>query len=294
MKRPCDICPVKGKFGDIDQTCSISDQTDHLPLTCVGEWALDKHKRLRKYVDITWPIRKKFVNGLGGATYIELFSGPGKSRLKNSTEVIDGSALCAGLKAVDTAYPFTCLYLGDKKRDFLDAAKSRLAKHEIESKAYEGSAENTISRIVNDLNPHGLHFAFLDPYNLAAMPFSIIEELSKLKRIDILIHVSINDLQRNLRLYMSSTDTPLDKFAPGWRSNISENVPEREIRQQILQYWLSKIRSLGLETQDETIEKVTGRKNQPLYFLVFAAREKLANDFWDKIRKIDPQKGFDF
>jgi hypothetical protein len=29
-----------------------------------------------------------------------------------------------------------------------------------------GKAEETVDRVVNRLNPYGLHFAFLDPYNL--------------------------------------------------------------------------------------------------------------------------------
>ena len=34
---------------------------DGLPLDEVGAWAKDKHDRLRKYVDITRSVRKKFV-----------------------------------------------------------------------------------------------------------------------------------------------------------------------------------------------------------------------------------------
>ena len=64
-----------------------------------------------------------------------------------------------------------------------------------------GSAEDTVVRIVKKLNPYGLHFAFLDPFNLEDLPFSVIKALSGLKRIDLLIHVSAQDLQRNLHSY---------------------------------------------------------------------------------------------
>ena len=47
------------------------------------------------------------------------------------------------------------------------------------------------------INPYGLHLAFLDPFNLAQLPFSIIERMLRVKRMDMIIHVSVQDLQRN-------------------------------------------------------------------------------------------------
>jgi hypothetical protein len=51
---------------------------------------------------------------------------------------------------------------------------------------------------VSAINPRGLHLAFLDPFNLAQLPFSIIEKMLKVQRMDMIIHVSLQDLQRNL------------------------------------------------------------------------------------------------
>jgi len=55
---------------------------------------------------------------------------------------------------------------------------------------------------VSSLNTYGLHFALLDPHNLGALSFSIIEQLAKLKYVDILVHVSVSDLQRNVDLFV--------------------------------------------------------------------------------------------
>ena len=84
-----------------------------------------------------------------------------------------------------------------------------------------GPAEDTAARIVARLNKYGLHFAFLDPFNLDDLPFSVIEAFSRLKRIDMLIHVSAQDLQRNLDAYSMSENGPLDHFAPGWRNVVN-------------------------------------------------------------------------
>jgi hypothetical protein len=48
------------------------------------------------------------------------------------------------------------------------------------------------------INLYGLHLAFIDPFNLAQLPFSIIERMLRVQRMDMIIHVSLQDLQRNL------------------------------------------------------------------------------------------------
>ena len=73
---------------------------DNLIASEVGRWAKDKHRILAKYVDISHQARKKYIttndprDGFrGGATYIDLFCGPGRSKIKKSDEWIDGSAV---------------------------------------------------------------------------------------------------------------------------------------------------------------------------------------------------------
>jgi three-Cys-motif partner protein len=155
--------------------------------------------------------------------------------------------------------------------------------------AYVGAAEETAKRVVERLNRYGLHFVFLDPFNLQALPFSVIEAFSKLKRVDMLIHVSAQDLQRNLRSYLRPGDSRLDVFAPGWRSAIDLNQSQRAIRAAVLVYWASKISLLGLPPAEHA-ELVSGpTKNQRLYWLVFVGRHELATRFWDKIRSVTGQ-----
>ena len=68
---------------------------DGHPLDEVGPWAREKHERLRKYVDISRATRRKFVQGTGGATYIDLFSGTGRAIIRGTSEKLDGSPLVA-------------------------------------------------------------------------------------------------------------------------------------------------------------------------------------------------------
>lgn len=260
-----------------------------MPLDEVGAWAKDKHDRLRKYVDITRSVRKKFVARSGEATYIDLYCGSGRALIRDTQEKIDGSQLVAFKCARDGGVQFSEIYIADASEESCLAAESRLRAAGAAPTPYIGEAEQTAREIVERLNPHGLHFAFLDPYNLDDLPFTVIETFSRLKRIDMLIHVSAQDLQRNLDAYTRPDDNRLERFAPEWRQHVDLNQSQRRIRAAILAFWASKIEGLGLSSAEHA-ELVTGlERNQRLYWLVMVSRHKLAKEFWDKIRSLSGQ-----
>src|SRR5881396_994830 len=140
----------------------------------------------------------------------------------------------------------------------------------------------------NDCVARTLHFAFLDPYNLGALPFEVIKKLAQLQRMDILMHVSVQDLNRNLLRYVSSPTSPLDSFAPGWRKHVDANRSATHMRGKLFEYWRLLLQTIGMSTT-EAAELVVGSKSQPLYWLAFAARHKLALQFWEKIRHLEPK-----
>jgi three-Cys-motif partner protein len=266
-----------------------TDPQDNLALSEVGEWTLEKHERLRRYIDISRKVRQKFTSpGKAGATFIDLYCGPGRSRLAGTDKVIDGSPVVA-YEAARTA-PFTSLHLADVEEVNCDAALARIRARGGDAKIYVGPAEETVDRVCVSLDPYALHFAFLDPFSLAALPISVIRRLSHFKRMDMLIHVSAMDFQRNLGEFVSGNNLAMDRFAPGWRNKVNVNQPKATVRREIREYWLGLIRSLDM-TPAQGIELVTGPKNQNLYWLVFVARHERAQEFWEKIRDINPQRG---
>lgn len=213
----CMRCPVGGTLNEADQTCSVQDPEDGLPLACVGGWAEKKHARIKKYVDISRAVRRKFVNGKGGATYIDLFCGPGRARVRETTRIIDGSALVAAKEAIESKTPFSELHIADSNESFVSAARTRLDRLGVTAKGCVGRSQDTVGQITAVLPQFALHFAFLDPYDLKGLPFLVIEQLAAFGHMDILIHVSAQDLQRNLRRYIKSRRSSLDSFAPRWR-----------------------------------------------------------------------------
>lgn len=291
-KHDCSRCPVGGKINTEDQTCSVPDPDDGLPLACVGLWAEEKHARVRKYVDISRATRRKYLTG-SGATFIELFCGPGRARIRDTTRIVDGSTIVAAKEAQATKTMFTELHIADANASFVDAAKQRLARLGVQARTYVGRSEDTVIEIAKELRKDGLHLAFLDPFDLKSLPFDVVRRLAAIKRMDMIIHVSVQDLQRNLGRYIESKSSPLDIFAPGWRSVIDPISPEVTIRRGILEHWLNLVRNEDMQPS-QGVEKVTGSKNQPLYWLIFVARHDLAMKFWDEIRSVSDQRKLDF
>jgi three-Cys-motif partner protein len=202
--------------------------------------------------------------------------------------------LVAFRAAQEGGVPFSEFYIADAVPEVCHAAAARIGAAGGTPSTEVGKAEQTVRRIVRRLNPYGLHFAFLDPYNLRDLPFSVIEALATLRRVDMLIHVSAQDLQRNLHSYTRPNDARLDTFMPGWRSSVDLNQTQPAIRAALLAYWASKIEALGLPPAQHA-ELITGtEKNLRLYWLVFLSRNDFAKQLWNKIRSVSGQGDFAF
>jgi three-Cys-motif partner protein len=260
----------------------ILDPADGLIVDEVGKWALEKHARVKAYIEIASTTRAKYVpppSWRGGACYIELFSGPGRSSIRNTKQIIDGSPLVA-FKAAQASDP--------AKSAAVDARIRVLGGAAI---CYSDPANVAVDKIVAAVNPSGLHFAFLDPYNLENMSFEIIRKLSTLK-VDMLIHVSVHDLQRNLDSY-SKPGGVFDSFAPGWNAQVDPNQAINSFRAALMKYWMDEIQKLGTMPA-KGVELIVGPKGQRLYWLVFVSGHTLAQKFWNAIRDPMKQTAMDF
>lgn len=267
---------------------------DDLPREIVGEWVWEKHARLQKYVGISSGVRKKFLGpGKAGASYIELFSGPGRCRIDRTTSVIDGSPLVAWNESVARKAVFSQVHIADCDAVLVDAATTRLRKAGAPVFAETGQASSTVDKVISKLDRRGLHLAFLDPFNLEALPFEVIRKLAAIERMDILVHISGQDLQRNLQKYVIQKGSALDSFVPGWRNHVDTRRRGFDVRSEILAYWKKLIHDQGMKTA-ETFEKVRGQNGQPLYWLAFAARHNRALEFWNKIKDVSGERELPF
>ncbi|WP_226649364.1 three-Cys-motif partner protein TcmP [Microbulbifer variabilis] len=258
----------------------------------VGNWAEDKHQRLKHYVGIASGPRKKFLGpGKAGATYIDPYCAMGRAKIRNTNKFIDGSSILAWQESTNKKAKFSHVHIGDVEPRAVEQNSTRLHKLHAPVSTYNGTADKTIPEICKKLDPYGLHFAFLDPYNLGALPFTIIERLCSVKRMDLLIHVSSQDLQRNFDRYLAGETDALDRFAPGWRNSVTPNASAAQQRNDVFQYWLNLIERTG-KTPSSNIEHVKGSRNQTLYWLVLVSGHELADKFWKKVSNVSGQFEF--
>ncbi|WP_374312974.1 three-Cys-motif partner protein TcmP [Dongia sp.] len=268
----------------------VIDPTDGLRCSMVGEWAREKHERLTKYIDISRFVRRKWLDGNSGeATFIDLFSGPGRCQIRGQSDFIDGGCVAGWKKSEDCGAPFTRVLVSDADDCHANTSANRLRALRAPVTHFVGQAEHVVEDVVKQLSPHGLHFAYLDPFDLDSLPFSIIRQLASLKRMDMLIHISLMDLQRNAVEYSNEDNRQLDRFAPDWRKHVSPSPHQATFRANFLGYWKSLIKDLGMQIA-EGIELVRGTQGQRLYWLAFVARNSTAIQFWNEIRNVDGQR----
>lgn len=253
---------------------------DGLPAEEVKFWAKEKQDLLARYVDISRGVRSKFIGPTkAGATYIDLFCGPGRSKIAGSSKFIDGSCVTAWRKSTESKTPFTHVYISDKDERRLSAAAERLTKLGAPVQTIAGPAVDAAVAILKRLEPRALHFAFVDPFSLGALDFRIFQALTQRKRMDVLVHLSKMDLQRNLDENIGSSISAFNAFAPGWRDIIDVSQAQSGIRTEIVDHWLSLISGLGTEASPE-MKLIKGSRQQHLYWLLLIASHDLAHKFW--------------
>jgi three-Cys-motif partner protein len=257
---------------------------DGLPISEVGPWVTEKHDYLRRYIEISRAARSKYLSpkGSGGATYIDLFCGSGLAKVRGTTDVVDGSAIAAWKCSVETGAPFSRIFVVDVDQQLVDACVARLESLNAPVTGYcltATAASVSIAERIHAQYPHGLHFAFVDPFNLSELDFEILKSLGSFKRIDMLIHLSAMHLQRNLKQNITNELDEFERFAPGWRDHVDVNTNQVEQRRRVVDYWISLVKSLKLETPIEH-KLITGSNNQPLYWLLLASKHDLAQKFW--------------
>jgi len=270
----------------------VVDPADGLVVGEVGPWAVEKHERLRKYIEASKGARAKFLpppKWRTGTSYIELYSGAGRSLIRDTDKIIDGSALVAYKAASASGVPFSELHVADLNPRNSEALAQRIKAMGGIANSYVGPADVTVDAVLGAINPDGLHLAFLDPFGLGQLPFVIIKKFLQLPRMDMIIHVSLSDLQRNLGDYSRIGDPTLDNFAPGWRDAVDTKQAMASLRAALIDYWLGLIRSLGPHPSTG-IPLVVGEQNQRLYWLVFVSSKRLGHKLWDSVENLTGQK----
>jgi len=249
-----------------------------------GAWAKEKLYYLERYFDIvSVGMKKKWA---GRLYYVDLFAGPGKCRIRETNEEIDGSPLIA-LKFNFAKYFF--VESDDKRCRALQArVKARAPEKDVE--IIQGDCNDEIEKI--KLPPSSLGLAFIDPTGVYSLAFGTIRKLAHDRKIDLIINFPEGmGIRMNLFQYTETERNALNRFMDSarWQERYRQAPTSfNEICTEIAKEYLTNLRSLGYIAVDGDWIPVRTDQNTLLYYLLFASKHRRGNDFWRKIKRIDP------
>lgn len=269
----------------------LIDPVDHLPVMGVGAWAFEKHGLIRRYVDSSREARRKWQHRV----LVDLYCGPGRvADRKNPWDVRDGGVLAAFTQSQRNDVPFSKVIIGDTDPTALEACKRRLERLGASVIAFCEPADVAAPLALQHLPGNGLHLALLDPFNIGHLPFSVISNLAKRARLDMIIHYSLMDVARNLELNFIRNAPSFDAFAPGWKEALDvRQLTKADARRKFGEHWQELIRECGYKIADiRPVMNRPGTKNQ-LYQMLLLRRHPLAEHLWNEIAK-PPQRTLSF
>lgn len=256
----------------------------------VGKWVPEqKHTLLAKMIGGTRGARAKWSNRI----LIDPFCGPGRIQVKGESFTRDGGTLVAWRQASAHKVAFTQVLIGDLDESRVKSCEARLRALGAPVEAFVGSAADTVKQMQIRVPRRSLCLAYIDPYNLENLSFSIIEELANLKSVDFAVHFSTMDMIRNVDMELDPNRARFDDAAPGWRAELgNDKVSRSQLPLAFFTYWKGLVEKCGFSVSKE-MPLVTNDQHRPIYRLVFFSRHNFPNEIWDDIAK-GPNLELDF
>src|SRR6266700_1898845 len=166
-------------------------------------------------------------------TYIDLFAGSGRAKIKGANRIVSGSPLVA--LSVNPA--FDKYIFCEKSKDKLLALEARVLRDYPAANVsfVSGNANESLSQILEKIPQHTKDFrvlslCFVDPYNLKDLAFGTIDRLSS-RFVDFLVLIATDmDATRNVSQYERPQSTVVECFlsAPDWREDWAKAKAKRE------------------------------------------------------------------
>jgi three-Cys-motif partner protein len=279
-----DECKGGGKKRQ-NGNCTNPGRDGH-PVQCVGSWAMEKHDYLQRYIEATCAARAKFLvstagRPAGGAAYIDLFAGPGMARVRTSGEIIDGSPIVAAKHSVS---PFSRLIFVDREAENANALEARLGALGRQATVICGDSNDKIAEVLDNVPPHGLNIALIDPYDLKTLSFETLRRLAAVKRMDLLIHFPTMDIKRNF----ATSSAYIARFlgTDKWKDAVKE---ARQVVN-LIDILRAQLATFGYQQEKVRSLAVKNEHGGLLYHLVFATKDRLGNKIWESIARTDAKR----
>lgn len=106
--------PRRQAASAVPSRAAKADMSASSDLPAVGQWGEDQHAWIRAYLELAVKtVGKQFIGpGKAGYFYIVPFCRPPRARIRDTDQIIEGSALVAAAAAQSARAPFTCLHRG--------------------------------------------------------------------------------------------------------------------------------------------------------------------------------------
>jgi three-Cys-motif partner protein len=270
----------------------LGAEDDGLYIPEVGGWSEDKYQLLFRYADLfATSMKNKWVR-----CYIDLFSGSGFSRVRDTGRVIISSPLLA-LQVKDTFDRYIFCDANPRCISSLEERAARL-KPTADCIFLNCDVNESVERILSNMPPYGkarkvLSFCFVDPYGMADIKFDTIRGLAG-RFIDFLINVPTMDPTRNETVYLSTESAVVSDYLgfPSWRDIRRDGDPRIPFEFFVATLLDRQMKSIGYEyggISEDVMIRSTDR-NLALYSLAFYSRRDLGGKFWGLAKKYsDPQ-----
>lgn len=248
----------------------------------VGRWVPDeKHLYLTRYLDATREARKKFKQRV----LIDLFCGPGRIQVEGESFTRDGGSVAAYRQSLASGAPFTRVLVGDIEGERACANELRLMAAGASVQSFTGPAHRTVDAMINAVPFGALTLAYIDPYNLEYLSFSIIERLAKLQFVDFAVHFSLMDLTRNIDMELNPRRDRFDHALPGWRAAVpADALSKSSLPGWFFNAWCQAVQALGFKVSGQ-MPLITDGKGRSIYRLVFFSRHPLPDRIWGDIAR---------
>lgn len=248
----------------------------------VGRWVPDeKHLYLRRYLNATREARKKFKQRV----FIDPFCGPGRIQVEGESFTRAGGSIAAYRESVMSAAPFTHVLVGDIEGERVSANELRLAATGASVQSFTGPADQTVDAMIHAIPYGALALAYIDPYNLEYLSFSIIERLAKLQYVDFAVHFSLMDLIRNIDMELDPKRDRFDHALPGWRTAVpTDSLSKSSLPGWFFNTWCQAVEGLGFKISGQ-MPLITDGKGRSIYRLVFFSRHPLPDRIWSDIAR---------
>jgi three-Cys-motif partner protein len=264
-------------------------KADGLPIRDSGAWMATKHKLLT-YLGHLFATGMK--NSWRSRVYLELFSGPGRCLIRKTRTEDFGSPL----RVIE--HEFTKFIFTEMSAPAAEALAQRLEPfaNAANAEIWCGDCADAIKQI--QIPTGSLTLAFIDPTGIGHAPFSLIENLHRKTRCDLLINIQHGmGIKMNIHQYTPDADeeSALTRFLgnDSWKQIPRHNA--REFFRGVLEKYKGQLHTLGFKKEcigQEVL--ITNDNNTPLYLLLFASKHPKGKEFWSKAMKGVLPLEFDF